>query len=601
MKPFLFIALLIVATHACPPGARGPQGFNGTQGEQGIQGGIGPQGPIGNTGPRGLQGIQGIPGAAGPRGPAGSIDGHGPINVTNSPQMASLRTLTQQQPSGLLIWYVDTDLRSGNATLPPGDPVGLVGDLTDHVIVITFDGTNYAYSDAGLLSGIVGPEGPIGPDGPAGPVGPNIPPTTLTHSLGDPLHVFTNTYTDKLFANTSVTTDSLVATGDVAVQGILAVDNSAVISGFTRFTSTLDVPDNTFGAVEIDGGASIAKQLQVGGLVTLTGTNLSPSRSGPSIGLEVQAAAEFQDTVIFDQTVLTAGIQDSITTASTAYQTGAIWTLGGISAQGGSFMNSVTATTLATRSGTDATSTTTGDLKVAGGVGIVKSAFVGNLLNVGGQATFASTTDWSGSGTGSVLIKGGVEVYKTLKADAAMLVSGDTQLLSSTSSTSSSTGALTVTGGVGVGGDVNVGGMFTTEALRAGVVLSTGGYAAIPADYGKTIAITIDQGPNTFLLPAPDAGAVIHFIIAVNEDPGISASSASVHSTISAGGPFFHGVVMAASNSPLILNGASHIIVNNDTPDQVLSRVGDWFDFYSDGTKWFVRGTVADGASLSQS
>jgi len=82
------------------------------------------------------------------------------------------------------------------------------------------------------------------------------------------------------------------------------------------------------------------------------------------------------------------------------------------------------------RSTTGSSSSATGALKVAGGVGISQNLYTGGIVGVGSNL--------------------GVAGQSTL--------SGNVSITSTTASSSSATGALVVTGGVGIGGDIYVGG-----------------------------------------------------------------------------------------------------------------------------------------------
>lgn len=95
------------------------------------------------------------------------------------------------------------------------------------------------------------------------------------------------------------------------------------------------------------------------------------------------------------------------------------------------------ATDILTLAGTtDASSSTTGTLKVAGGVGIAKKLYVGTDLAVTANTTLSGTTDSSSSTTGAVIITGGVGIAKKLYVGTDLAVTGNTVI----------TGNLTVNG-----------------------------------------------------------------------------------------------------------------------------------------------------------
>lgn len=584
---FLFL-LFLVATQACPPGPQGPQGLVGPQGVRGLTGPIGPQGP------QGIQGIQGPVGPKGDRGATGapgSVDGHGNLNITGTKEYQALIAATLAEPTGLLVWFIDADHRPTAARLSPGNPVGLVGDVTHHLIVIeAITNSSFTFIDLGLASTITGPQGIQGPPG------PNFPATDLGASVGEFNKRFNQGFFKDLFVNNSVNTGSLITTSSATVGTNLAVNNMLTVQGFTSFASTLDVPDNNLGAVAIAGGASIAKELQVNGLGLFTGTNTGLS----SLALHVQTAAQVDGTLTLQSVAQTVGINDQNSSPATAFATGAISTTGGISAQAASYMAGVSAASLATRTGTDATSTTTGDLKVAGGAGIVKSAWIGNTLNVAGQATFASTTDWSGSGTGSVLIKGGAEISKTLKVDGAVVVGGDTSILSTTASTSSSTGSFTTAGGVGIAGSLNVAGSCSCAGFTTTGLAVTGAATLTSAQFGATIFWT-PGGGNTLTLPGVAMGGSIRIVIVNPDDPSAASGSTGSQSEITAFPAPLDGVIAHGDDSTATtFSGSTKVIVNANTPSLTASTPGDWFDFYSDGTRWYVRGMAAVAASVAE-
>ena len=160
--------------------------------------------------------------------------------------------------------------------------------------------------------------------------------------------------------------------------------------------------------------------------------------------------------------------------------------------------------TLTLSQGTQSTSTTTGDLVVAGGVGIAKSVYVGGDLIVSGKfnggavefgnikiaQTDDNTIDTS-SGNLKISSNGTVEINDSLTVAGIAsfmgfvnlgnattdetTVSGTLAVNSTTNSTSKTTGALTVAGGVGINNDLHVGGDITAfsssdQTLKENVV-----------------------------------------------------------------------------------------------------------------------------------
>lgn len=143
--------------------------------------------------------------------------------------------------------------------------------------------------------------------------------------------------------------------------------------------------------------------------------------------------------------------------------------------------NGLVVTTTATVEGTtQATSTNTGALQVAGGAGIGQNLYVGGIFSATGDVYAASTVTLAGStvniagdtritaltqstttNTGALIVDGGVGIGKNLN------VGGDTRIRSTTSATSATTGALVVDGGVGIVGDIWIGGTIYGSVLGA--------------------------------------------------------------------------------------------------------------------------------------
>ena len=96
------------------------------------------------------------------------------------------------------------------------------------------------------------------------------------------------------------------------------------------------------------------------------------------------------------------------------------------------------------------TTTTTGALVVAGGVGVGKNLQVGGNSHITGSEQIDSTTDATSSVTGALVVAGGAGIAKNLEVGGNAHVVGSTTIDSTTDSTSNTTGALKVAGGAGI-------------------------------------------------------------------------------------------------------------------------------------------------------
>jgi hypothetical protein len=113
----------------------------------------------------------------------------------------------------------------------------------------------------------------------------------------------------------------------------------------------------------------------------------------------------------------------------------------------------ITANTSAEITGTtDSSSTTTGSLKTAGGLGVVKNVYIGQSADVAANVNIQGTTQSTSTTTGSLKTAGGAGIAKNL------FVGGVVDIADVTQSTSSTTGALIVDGGAGIAKNVFVGG-----------------------------------------------------------------------------------------------------------------------------------------------
>ena len=219
-------------------------------------------------------------------------------------------------------------------------------------------------------------------------------------------------------------TGNVTALGTLGVSNATTLNSTARIVGATTLDSTLgvarEVTLNTTtqattlgqGALVIAGGASIAKNLFVGGDLGVTGnvSGVQGSFSGNvtdnnqrvlvnvvpngSIGINVSNLTKTGSTVTW--TINNLGVisvangTDTTVSATTGSNVSinVTSTLETVTGRGASSTQAITLS-----NATDSSSTITGALKVAGGVGIGKNLYVGGNVNITGNITAANLTD----------------------------------------------------------------------------------------------------------------------------------------------------------------------------------------------------------------
>ena len=315
--------------------------------------------------------------------------------------------------------------------------------------------------------------------------------------------------------STSTTTGALKVTGGVGIGGNVNTGGDLTTTGIVSITNTTNSSSTTTGALKVTGGVGIGENVNIGGIVTTySGAAFySPNASADDINTTFyKNISNDQDNRLWIIPYLGQGGYNSI---SQAGDTGIIWansntdnTSNGlviapwqsntsgirIDASGLSTPGVVSIT-----NATNSTSTTTGALKVTGGVGIAKDLYMAGTLSIttaetqgsnstihlsgvtdngwiyfddnnnNGQLYFRLDDDDSGSGYRAFKFgnraTNGVNNWplEIRASNGDLTTSGTVSITNTTNSTSTTTGALKVSGGVGVGGNVNAYAFYATS------------------------------------------------------------------------------------------------------------------------------------------
>ena len=384
----------------------------------------------------------------------GSLGFYGNLGGANDNKTGEIRSYNDSGFYGSLEFFVRTNGASAAGT----DTTRLIkiGGQSNDVIV--YSTVSSVSTDTGALQ-IVGGVG-IGQAlyvGGGINVGGNIIPTNNNISLGSSSSPFADIF---LGAN-SLYIDTIKFSGTLTN---LKLESSAgpvtLNAGAGIFTNTTNASSTITGAIQVVGGVGIGKNLYVGGNEVIFGD------------IEVRGGDFTTDNTTFNL------INNIATTVN--------------------FAGSSTALTIGTSTGyvsirsLESASSTTGALRVAGGVGIGGDLYVRgdfttdnttfNLIN-----TNAATVNFAGSST--ALTIGETSGYTNIR--------NVTTLTNATSATSTSTGALTVRGGVGIGGDLYIGGtgyINNNEIIHAG---NAGNFGVSSIRAGTDTAVNTSSGVVT--------------------------------------------------------------------------------------------------------
>lgn len=209
--------------------------------------------------------------------------------------------------------------------------------------------------------------------------------------------------TFRLKNSSDVTSSSTLDVGTVTATTLNGSLVGGSVSGTTlNLSSTTNATSKSTGSLITAGGAGIAQDTYIGGIMYV--------RPSGSVGAELSYNGTTTNLYSFDRGLSQykqLNLNDSLRIQAGTLQAYFIVT-------------------------TESTSTSTGAVRIDGGVGIAKN------LNVGGSTTLAALT-----------------------TTGANTMSGITTISNATTSSSTTTGALVVTGGIGTQGNLNVGGTTT--------------------------------------------------------------------------------------------------------------------------------------------
>lgn len=254
---------------------------------------------------------------------------------------------------------------------------------------------------------------------------------TDTSSTGTVAFAAVNSFAASTIAASSTTTytdaASLYIAGAVVAGTNATITNrwalyiasgNSTLYGILRFMDTNDTVSTATGALAMAGGLGIAKSLFVGYGVRAGGTAYSTSAWGVNGITYRSSGAFFTDTsstgTVAALTINSFAVSTIIASSATTYTNAANVYIAGavVASTNATFTNNWALYIAAGNTGfnapvrildaTNSTSTSTGSIITAGGLGIAKSLYVGNTLAVGGTALSSAAWGVSGIQTRSI-------------------------------------------------------------------------------------------------------------------------------------------------------------------------------------------------------
>lgn len=322
--------------------------------------------------------------------------------------------------------------------------------------------------------------------------------TTNATSLGKSDRRWSNTYTQLLNV-----------AGAATLSSTLSVSSTLNVGGVLNANNTTDATSTTAAGAVFDGGVGIAKQLRVGGAVTLSSSLIVPytgsswltlaTRTNIIYGNQNQSEANahglFRVKSFAGDAVVFGGLKNSIgfygfyktriDSGDNNYDWRTVWdsTTGKLlhskafEVSGATTLNSTltVASTGLFNLSTDATSTTAAAVRIVGGLAVGKQLRVGgavtlsstlsvsSTLNVSGVVNANNATDATSTTAASLVCDGGVGIVKQLRVGGATTLSstlsaaGIVSFTNATDATSTTAAAVKITGGLGVAKQLRVG------------------------------------------------------------------------------------------------------------------------------------------------
>ena len=146
---------------------------------------------------------------------------------------------------------------------------------------------------------------------------------------------------------------------------------------------------------------------------------------------------------------------------------------------------------------TQSTSTTSGAVQIAGGLGVVKN------LNVGEDVKIFGTSESTSKDSGALIVDGGLGLEKNLNSGGSGVFAGRLDVDDTTQSTNTTTGAAVIDGGLGLGGNLNSGGSGTFAGrldVNDGTQSNSTTTGAAVIDGGLGVVKNLNVGQNAKII-----------------------------------------------------------------------------------------------------